>query len=72
MSNERPFSGRSAVITGGGSGIGLECARLLVRDGATVVLMGRTQERLDEGSASLAADLVDGARVVTVAGDAAV
>ena len=72
MSNELPFSGRSAVVTGGGSGIGLECARLLVRDGASVVLMGRTQERLDEGSASLQADLAGGARVVTVAGDASV
>jgi len=72
MSNDLPFSGRSAVITGGGSGIGLECARLLVRDGASVVLMGRTQERLDEGRDSLLADLVGGAEVVTSAGDAAV
>ena len=72
MSNELPFSGRSAVVTGGGSGIGLECARLLVRDGASVVLMGRTQERLDEGRDSLLADLAGGAQVVTVAGDAAV
>jgi len=72
MSNDLPFSGRSAVITGGGSGIGLECARLLVRDGASVVLMGRTQERLDEGRDSLLADLAGGAEVVTSAGDAAV
>ena len=72
MSNELPFSGRSAVVTGGGSGIGLECARLLVRDGASVVLMGRTQERLDAGRDSLAPDLAGGAQVVTCAGDASV
>ena len=66
------MEGRRAFVTGGGSGIGLECARLLVRDGASVVLMGRTQERLDEGRASLAADLAEGAQVVTCAGDAAV
>ena len=32
MSSE--FVGQSAVVTGGGSGIGLECARQLGRDGA--------------------------------------
>lgn len=64
-----PLQGRSAVITGGGSGIGLECARRLVRDGASVVLTGRTEERLAEGAASLADDLAGGARVATLAGD---
>jgi NAD(P)-dependent dehydrogenase (short-subunit alcohol dehydrogenase family) len=72
MSTHLPFAGRSALLTGGGSGIGLECARLLARDGASVVLMGRSQERLDEGRGSLKDDLAAGAQVVTVAGDAAV
>ncbi len=64
-----PLAGRSAVVTGGGSGIGLECARRLVRDGASVVLTGRTPERLEEGAASLQADLAGGAQVVTAEGD---
>ena len=64
-----PFAGRSAVITGGGSGIGLECARRLVRDGASVVLMGRSPERLEAGAASLTPDVPSGVEVVTSSGD---
>lgn len=37
-----------AVITGGSSGIGKECARLLAAQGAKVYLVGRSQERLDK------------------------
>src|SRR3954453_17787221 len=62
-----PLRGRTALITGGGSGIGLGAARWLVRDGATVMLMGRTQARLDEAAASFGAD----AAVATFAGDVA-
>jgi NAD(P)-dependent dehydrogenase (short-subunit alcohol dehydrogenase family) len=71
MSEQRdlPLAGTSAVVTGGGSGIGLECARRLVRDGASVVLTGRTAERLDAGAADLAGDLAGGATVVTAVGD---
>jgi NAD(P)-dependent dehydrogenase (short-subunit alcohol dehydrogenase family) len=49
---------RSALVTGGGSGIGLACAALLLRDGCKVTLMGRTEERLR----SAAEHLGDGAR----------
>ena len=35
-----------AVITGGGSGIGLACAAAFIADGATVTLVGRSKERL--------------------------
>lgn len=38
---------RTAVITGGGTGIGLEIARRLAADGANCVLMGRNFERLE-------------------------
>jgi 3-hydroxybutyrate dehydrogenase len=34
------------VVTGGGSGIGAECARVLARAGASVVVAARSQERL--------------------------
>lgn len=39
--------GKTALITGAGSGMGRETARLLAEDGATVILLGRRQEALD-------------------------
>lgn len=39
-------AGLSALVTGGGSGIGLGTALRLVRDGAHVTICGRTEERL--------------------------
>lgn len=49
-----PLAGQAALITGGGSGIGLGCARHLLRDGATVTLAGRTEERLRAAAGELA------------------
>lgn len=68
-----PLEGQSALITGGGSGIGLASARLLLRDGASVTLCGRTQSRLDDGAATLAGDIPEGsaATVATVTCDVA-
>jgi NAD(P)-dependent dehydrogenase (short-subunit alcohol dehydrogenase family) len=47
------LKGEVALVTGGGSGIGLACAEHLVRDGATVVLAGRTESKLAAGAAQL-------------------
>ena len=44
-----------AVVTGGSSGIGLAAAAAFLRDGARVVICGRSQERLDEAAGELAA-----------------
>jgi NAD(P)-dependent dehydrogenase (short-subunit alcohol dehydrogenase family) len=40
------LDGRAALVTGGGSSIGLGCARWLVRDGARVTIAGRNVDRL--------------------------
>ncbi|HUP87437.1 MAG TPA: SDR family oxidoreductase [Acidimicrobiales bacterium] len=47
------LEGKVAVITGGGSGIGLACARAFLRDGASVTIAGRTQARLEAACAEL-------------------
>ncbi|MGX7873989.1 SDR family NAD(P)-dependent oxidoreductase [Mesorhizobium sp. ORM6] len=41
------FSGKTAFITGGGTGIGAAVARRMAADGAKVVLMGRRREPLE-------------------------
>lgn len=48
--------GTTALITGAGSGIGRETARLLAKDGTTVVLLGRRQEPLDDVAATIRTD----------------
>jgi NAD(P)-dependent dehydrogenase (short-subunit alcohol dehydrogenase family) len=44
-----------ALVTGGGSGIGLACARRLAADGATVTICGRTASRLEAAAAEIGA-----------------
>ncbi len=43
------FSGKTALVTGGGSGIGLEIARQLLLLGAEVYIASRKAQRLEEG-----------------------
>lgn len=44
---------KTALITGGNSGIGLAVARAFVREGARVAITGRNQETLDEAAREL-------------------
>lgn len=58
------LQGTSALVTGGGSGIGRACAARLVRDGAQVTVVGRTRSRLEQvakelGCRYFAADVTD-------------
>jgi NAD(P)-dependent dehydrogenase (short-subunit alcohol dehydrogenase family) len=76
MQQQRRFEGKTAVITGGGTGLGRAMACAFGREGADVCVIGRRQEKLDEtvdsivqagGSAfGLPADVRDPARVEAV------
>jgi NAD(P)-dependent dehydrogenase (short-subunit alcohol dehydrogenase family) len=50
------FSGQVALVTGGGSGIGLATARELLHLGARVAICGRKPERIEAARAVLEAD----------------
>ncbi|MBO6797882.1 SDR family oxidoreductase [Maricaulis sp.] len=55
------LNGRTAVITGGGTGIGVACAKGLAAQGARVILMARNLERLEAAAAE-----IDGAKAIKV------
>lgn len=66
------LAGRRALVTGGGSGIGLASARLFLMNGARVAIWGRSEARLAAARAELAplgevvtasVDVSDGAQV---------
>ena len=42
------MKGKIAAITGAASGIGLECARTLIAEGAKVVLVDRAKDKLEQ------------------------
>ncbi|MBM2620661.1 SDR family oxidoreductase [Actinoplanes sp. LDG1-06] len=60
---------RTALVGGGGSGIGFAAAEALARDGHDLVLAGRRPDRLDKAAAAIAERT--GAGVTTVVADLA-
>jgi citronellol/citronellal dehydrogenase len=58
------FDGQVALVTGGGSGIGLTCARELCALGASVALCGRSLDKIDAARAALRADGIPDERVL--------
>jgi len=72
------LDGMAALVTGGGSGIGLACAQRLAADGAVVTICGRTEQRLiaaadaiGERCRYVVADIADEAAVSGAAQQAA-
>lgn len=71
MTETLALSGQAALVTGGGSGIGLACAEALLRDGASVTVAGRGEARLQGAAADLERVAPEGASVGYVVCDVA-
>lgn len=65
-----PLTGKTALVTGGSGGIGGACAKALLQDGASVTLMGRRHDALQDQQQQLQAFVQEGATLNIVAGDA--
>lgn len=50
------FTGKVAVVTGAGSGIGFSCAQALAQSGAVVAMVGRNPEKIAKAADMLKAD----------------
>ncbi|MEM8943144.1 MAG: SDR family NAD(P)-dependent oxidoreductase [Pseudomonadota bacterium] len=61
--------GKTAVITGGASGIGLECARRYLEAGMNVVLADRSDDALSAAPDSLGITAIDRQRLLAVSCD---
>lgn len=60
------LTGKTAIITGGNSGVGAATAMLFAREGANVIISARRQAALDDVAAKITAE---GGAVVTVSAD---
>ncbi len=62
MTTTKKHAGKIALITGGGSGIGLAAARRLLAEGARVFITGRRQAALDAAIQMLDSDMLSAVR----------
>jgi NAD(P)-dependent dehydrogenase (short-subunit alcohol dehydrogenase family) len=68
-SEAKPLAGRTALITGGAGGFGLASALALAKDGAAIMLTGRSAQSLQGAKARIEREYPD-SRVGTQTGDA--
>jgi NAD(P)-dependent dehydrogenase (short-subunit alcohol dehydrogenase family) len=64
------INGRHIVITGGSGGIASACARQFLKDGASVSLIARNREKLEETAAGLRDEFGSSTALQLIAGDA--
>ena len=67
---ELNLTGKTAIVTGGSAGIGLACAEALFAEGVSVLIVGRTPERLEQAVQSIiSADANGQERIYSVSAD---
>jgi NAD(P)-dependent dehydrogenase (short-subunit alcohol dehydrogenase family) len=66
------IAGKTALITGGGSGIGLGTAVVLAKDGAHVTICGRTEQKLADAVAAIQAEAAPDTTVAYIVADVTV
>jgi NAD(P)-dependent dehydrogenase (short-subunit alcohol dehydrogenase family) len=67
--DSRILAGRSILVTGGGSGLGLAMAKAFASHGARVTIAGRNRERLEDASREIAEEVREGGEVDSFAAD---
>ncbi|MBX2844612.1 MAG: SDR family oxidoreductase [Saprospiraceae bacterium] len=67
MFSEKVLEGKTAIVTGGGSGLGKSMATYFSALGANVVITSRKQEKLDKAAEEMRA--ASGGEILTIAGD---
>jgi NAD(P)-dependent dehydrogenase (short-subunit alcohol dehydrogenase family) len=63
------ITGKSALVTGGGSGIGFGAARRLASDGAHVTICGRTEDKLARAVEAVTPEVGEGGSIRHVVAD---
>ena len=57
MNDMARFDGKSVIVTGGNSGIGLATAKMFAAEGAKVAITGRSEEKLAAAKAEIGGDV---------------